>query len=439
MVPWLVFQNPQIVQNKVMSSPITDISFTDIRTFSGTHRAKLSRITLLVGDNSVGKSTFLGCLNALGQMAALPEVDDRTNFFNLKPFCMGSFESIARSGCESFRVGLGLGKGLFHRFAVDFAMGSDPSIEQVRLGVQMYDRASLPGPRLTINREIFEDRPESWRFDGPKFQFYLNRAEVSDLQFTTWLSRYVAHGNLPFSGSTDNFKARVKDPMGLEITAFTKFVNFFRSYFRGPVSTLRISPIPPHGLKRKRKYSHNPIKDYGGDDNLETINSIGHKLGLFEQLDVQMPSANQFEILVNVSGSFYNLVDVGYGVASLLPFIITLANAPPDTTFLLQQPEVHVHPSAQAKLIEMMAKSDHAFVVETHSDHVIRWFRILIKEGVLEPSDVGIIYFERVPEDKSATHLYQISLDRRANLSGHPPSYRQFFSGETNRLLGFAT
>ncbi len=422
-----------------MSCPITDISITDVRAFSGTHRAKLSKITLLVGENSVGKSTFMGCLSALGQMAALHDQDDSTNFFDQEPFSMGSFKSIVRSGCESFRVALGLDKGLFHRFAINFAKSSDTSLEQIKLEVQMDNRGSQPGPSLTINREISEDGPEFWRFDGPKFQFYLNRSEVSDLQFTTWLSRYIAYGNLPFSGSTDNFKTRVNDPMGLEITEFTKFVNFFRNYFRGPISPPQIIPIPPHGLEGEREYSHNPIKARSGDDDLEMINSIGNKLGLFEQLDVRKLSADRFEILVNVSGSFYNLVDVGYGVTSLLPFIITLGNAPPDTVFLLQQPEVHVHPSTQAKLIKIMAKSDHAFVVETHSDHVIRWLRILIKEGVLESSDVGIIYFERVPEDKSATHLHQISLDRRANLSGHPPSYRQFFSRETNRLLGFAT
>ena len=433
----MAFQNPEVVQKIIMSCPITDISITDVRTFPGTHRAKLSKITLLVGENSVGKSTFLGCLNALGQMATLHELDDSTNFFDQQPFYMGAFKSIVRSGCESFRVALGLNKGLFHRFAINFAENSDTSLEQTKLKVQMYNKTSQPAPSLTINREISENGSEFWRFDGPKFQFYLNRAEVSDLQFTTWLSRYIAYGNLPFSGNTDNFRARVNDPMGLEITEFTKFVNFFRNYFRAPLSLPRIIPIPPHGLERERKYPYDPIKSIGGD--LEMINSIGQKLGLFEQLDVRNLSADQCEILVNASGSSYNLVDVGYGITSLLSFIITLGNASPDTVFLLQQPEVHVHPSTQAKLIEMMAQSNHAFVVETHSDHVIRWLRILIKEGVLESSDVGIIYFERVPEDKSATKLHQISLDSRANLRGHPPSYRQFFARETDRLLGFAT
>ena len=438
MVPWLAFQSSKVVQIMIRSFPIKDVSITDVRTFPGTHRAKLSRITLLVGENSVGKSTFLGCLNALGQMAALQELDDRTNLFNQEPFCMGSFGSIVRSGCESFRVALGLDEGLFRQFAINFAQGSDTSFEEIKLEMQMYDRNSQPGPSLTINREISEDRPERWCFDGPKFQFYLNQSEVSDSQFTTWLSRYVAHGNLPFSGDPLRFKKRMNDSVDLEITAFTRFVNFFRNYFRGPISPFRIIPISPHGLDRERKYPYNPIKALGGDIDLEMISSIGRKLDLFEQLDVRELSAGQFGILVNVSGSSYNLVDVGYGIASLLPFIITLGNAPPDTVFLLQQPEVNVHPTAQAKLIEMMARSDHAFVVETHSDHVIRWLRILVKEEVLDPSDAGIIYFERIPEDKSATRLHQISLDRRANLSGHPPGYRQFFSEETDRLLGFA-
>ncbi len=420
-----------------MSCPITDISITDIRTFSGTHRAKMSKITLLVGENSVGKSTFLGCLNALGQMTALNKQDDSTNYFNQKPFLMGSFESIARLGCESFCVALDLDKGLFRQFAIKFAKGIDTSLGEIKLEVQMRDKNSQSGPSLAINREIFEDSPELWRFDGPEFQFYLNRSEVSDSQFTTWLSRYVAHGNLPFSSDPLRFKKRVNNPMVHEITAFTKFVNFFQKYFRGPISSLQVIPISLHGLERRRNYSYNPTKSPVGDGDLQRINRIGRKLDLFEKLDVRELSADQFEILVNVFGSSYNLTDVGYGVTSLLPFIITLGNALPDTVFLLQHPEVHVHPSVQAKLIEMMAKSDHTFVVETHSDHIIRWLRILIKEGVLESSDAGIIYFERIPEDKSTTRIHQISFDRRANFIGHPPNFREFFSGEANRLLGF--
>ena len=84
----------------------------------------------------------------------------------------------------------------------------------------------------------------------------------------------------------------------------------------------------------------------------------------------------------------------------------------------------------------MMVESKHAFVVETHSDHVFDWLRILVTEGQMGASDVSIVYFERVAEDPSATRLYQLSLDGSGNLSGQPRSYREFFSEETARLLG---
>ena len=45
-----------------------------------------------------------------------------------------------------------------------------------------------------------------------------------------------------------------------------------------------------------------------------------------------------------------NLIDVGYGVSQVLPVITELLRSEAPPLFLLQQPEVHLHPSAQAAL-----------------------------------------------------------------------------------------
>lgn len=421
-----------------MGSPVTKISITDVRTLSGTQHAELAKITLLIGENSVGKSTFAGCLNAIGQFSQLHELNDRTNFFDQKPFCMGSFESIARSGCDSFRIDISLKSGLFRRFALDFTENRSYSApRQNRLEIQMRKRSPESDPGLIIASETSEDQPERWRFDGPDFQFLLNRSDVSYTQFTTWLSQSVAYGRLPFSGDSMIFRKRIGNPANKEVTNFIKFVNFFKAHFQGPQPSLRIIPVIPHGLERKRYYPHNPIKAPDNDVDLSAINNVGQKLGLFRQLDVRELSTGKFEVRVNVSGSYYNLMDVGYGIPSLLPFIIAFCGAPSGSLFLLQQPEVHAHPSAQAELIKMMAESNHAFVIETHSDHIIAWFRILVRENFLKSSDVTILYLENAAGDESSTCLRQISLDDHSNLIGQPHNYREFFTEETNRLLGF--
>ena len=419
-----------------MNAALSTVSLTDVRCFSGEQRVDLSKTTLLVGENSVGKTTFLGCLHALGQLASLNELNDQTNYFNQEPFSMGSFDTLARSGSTSFRVAIGLDGGPFRQFAIEFARGADASLKEIALELELSDRPPKGGPTLTIVREAPDSRSERWRFDGPAFQFRLNQSDVSDVQFTTWLSRSIGYGILPFAGNLTQFRKRVGHTTDQDLAMFVNFANFFRHRFRAPEMPLRITPIAPRGLEPRRLYSFNPLAGPSGHMDLDAINDAGRHLSLFNRIDVRQRGRNAFEVLADVSGSLRNLSDVGYGVASLLPFLKALANAPPGTLFLLQQPEVHVHPSAQAKLVEIMARSDHAFIVETHSDHVIDWLRILVKEESLAPSDVAIIYFEPLPGDDSATRLHQISLDPRANLSGQPRSYRQFFSLETAKLLG---
>ena len=422
-----------------MSTALTDLSLTDVRCFAGEQHAQLSKMTLLVGENSVGKTTFLGCLQALGRLAGLDGLSDRINWFDRAPFFMGSFDTFARSGSTSFRVGVGLAGGPFDQFAIQFADGAGACPREMALELQLSDRRSGRRPTLSIVREESGSSTERWRFDGPGFRFRLNQSDVSDVQFTTWLSRAIRYGQLPFDGDVTKFRKRMSPTTNEDLAAFGKFVNFFRHDFRAPETPLRINPIPPHGLDPQRVYTSNPFERSGGDLNLDAVNEVGRELGLFSGIEVRHVGTNAFEVLVDVSGSRHNLMDVGYGVASVLTFTAAIASATAKHLFLLQQPEVHVHPSAQAKLVKMMAKSDHAFVIETHSDHVIAWLRILVKEERLAPSDVSIIYFEPSPGDRSATRLHQISLDGRANLSGQPPTYRQFFSLETAKLLGLPT
>ena len=68
--------------------------------------------------------------------------------------------------------------------------------------------------------------------------------------------------------------------------------------------------------------------------------------------------------------------------------------------FLLQQPEVHLHPRAQAALGSLfcnLAASGKQIIVETHSDYVLDRVYMDIRDSKtdLEADDVSILYFER--------------------------------------------
>ena len=106
--------------------------------------------------------------------------------------------------------------------------------------------------------------------------------------------------------------------------------------------------------------------------------------------------------------------------------------------FLLQQPEVHLHPRAQAALGSLfcsVAGPDRQLVVETHSDYIIDRVRMDVRDGTtdLKPEDVSILYFERGESD---VKIHSIRLDELGNVLNAPDSYGAFFMEETRRSIG---
>ena len=106
--------------------------------------------------------------------------------------------------------------------------------------------------------------------------------------------------------------------------------------------------------------------------------------------------------------------------------------------FLLQQPEVHLHPRAQAalgRLFCQIAGPNCQLVVETHSDHLLDRVRIDVRDGTtnLKPEDVSILFFDRGDLD---VRIHSLRLDQEGNVLNAPPNYRQFFMEEMQRSLG---
>ena len=132
-----------------------------------------------------------------------------------------------------------------------------------------------------------------------------------------------------------------------------------------------------------------------------------------------------------------NIMDVGYGVSQSLPILVDI-HSHRDSLFLLQQPEVHLHPRAQAELATVFAesvrKNGNSFMIETHSDHIVDRMRILVRQGKIPAEDVSILYFEPV---RNAVQIHNIEVDGDGNLENAPSGYRDFFLRESDRLLGF--
>ena len=415
---------------------ISEISIENVRCFGSVQRAKLGRITLLVGENSVGKSTFMGCLQAFANLSSLVGlVED--NPFDVSPFSMGGYDTIARSGASSFSIG-GQFEDHIHS-ATEFTFGrmekGQPYEKHVVFGFSGRDARSTC---IRMSNNYQGDVAKSLlSFIGPNFTFDINWAEISFLPTSAWLSRNVRHGFLPYNADRGTFeKRRGSGVTSKDVAEFGKFVNFFRSEMPLPSSRcFRVSALEPSVPRRRRQYREVP--SYLSDAvERAGIGGVGTTLELWESIELRDTALEDGkEVSVQTRAGSHNLVDVGYGVHSLLPLVGAIASADRRSIFLLQQPEVHVHPIAQAKLAQYMAEGPHDFIIETHSDHVVDRFRLCVMEEVLKPEELLILYFEQ-EGDGSESKIHNISVDSQGNVVDPPDSYREFFLTETERLLG---
>lgn len=123
-----------------------------------------------------------------------------------------------------------------------------------------------------------------------------------------------------------------------------------------------------------------------GADLREALTEFGRASGLFTEVAVRHlgrdSDSNPFQIMVHGRGPRRNLIDVGYGVSQILPILVEVLTQPTGSTFLIQQPEVHLHPRAQAALATLFARLVKErrcrLVVETHSDHFVDRLRTLV-------------------------------------------------------------
>lgn len=137
------------------------------------------------------------------------------------------------------------------------------------------------------------------------------------------------------------------------------------------------------------------------------VNSALSRLGVAYALSVEPQKLEAFEgagaeavvLTDTVNNVRVGMQDVGYGVGQVIPLIaevMTLGSR----TLLIEQPELHLHPGLQAELGEVLADAVKGnpygqIIAETHSEHVILRIQKLIRQQIIPPELVSIVYIDR--------------------------------------------
>lgn len=158
-------------------------------------------------------------------------------------------------------------------------------------------------------------------------------------------------------------------------------------------------------------------------------------------LDVQdVPNANSVSLGLRTSKEtkYYRPVNVGFGLTQVLPIVVAALSARAGGILLVENPEVHLHPSGQALMGQFMAEVAHAgvqVIVETHSDHVLSGVRRAVKAGTLQAKQVAIHFFQAPSEN--AVQVISPTIDRAGNIDQWPAGFFDQFDKDASHFAGW--
>jgi len=159
-------------------------------------------------------------------------------------------------------------------------------------------------------------------------------------------------------------------------------------------------------------------------------------LGLVDRFTVEEIAEGsnrwQAKVVTRRGGSEVLLTDVGFGVSQVLPVITLLLYVPEGSTVLLEQPEIHLHPLAQANLADVLiyaaTRRRIQILLESHSEHLLLRLQRRIAEERIAADDVKL-YFCDVQRDSSV--LTPLWLDVLGQIENWPNNFMGDTFGET--------
>jgi predicted ATPase len=149
-------------------------------------------------------------------------------------------------------------------------------------------------------------------------------------------------------------------------------------------------------------------------------------LDLIEELKINRLGGGRFEVLVKPinSNGLSALNDVGSGISAFMPIIVADLQLSDDSTLFVAEPEIHLHPSIQSKfgdyIIDKINTTDKNYVIETHSEYFLNKIRLAIVKGELKKEDVKVYFLENTGED---TEVYDIDFRKNGGIRNAPQSF----------------
>ena len=146
------------------------------------------------------------------------------------------------------------------------------------------------------------------------------------------------------------------------------------------------------------------------------------KIVSLDDIKIMKIEPSLYAITVRNRDLEFNIADLGNGIAYLLPMLTACAIC--RSIIIIEEPELHLHPCAQAELVDIfvdLVRSGKQVIIETHSEHIIARLCRLVSENKL-PSNLVKIYYVYL-DSNLETKLKELKISSAGVLLEMPDFY----------------
>ncbi len=438
---------------------ITNLQIKNFKSWVDSGQLAMAPLTGFFGSNSSGKTSILQVLLLLKQTVessdrkrALITGDDRTSVD------LGTFYDLVYNHMEDLPIEFDVSWKLPDEIEV-----SDPnSLDQILFKIN----------DLTFHTVIKEinGRPATesfyYSFDNKKFGMHKsntnNNSEYSLVHENYKATRIPGRGwPLPSPMKCYGFPDEATGYY--QNTAFLPdFVLAFESFFR---KIFYLGPLREYPRRRYTWAGDDPggVGDRGGESvsawlakrqaiafsygkgkKKPTVEErIGYwlrEMGLISDFILQPIGKNrkdyELEVKTTRNSPLVSITDVGFGVSQILPILVLCYYVPEKSIIILEQPEIHLHPSVQAMLadlfVEVVSMRNVQIILESHSEHLIRRLQRRIAEEKIKTNQAAL-YFCKMQNSQSK--IEKLDIDLFGNITNWPANFFGDEIGDLNAMI----
>lgn len=423
--------------------PFEKISLANFKSFAATVDVPLAPLTVIFGRNNTGKSSILQSLLLLRQTYDSPVYGARLNLRG-QLYPAGTYGDLVHQ----------------HR-----------TKNHIVIGLRVVSRASVRGD---VELEYSSDEPRLPRLSRLKIEgtgaepLEIRRGRGQGGPYELFVGGTLLGGekNANFRFPVNRFLPLIGDEpprVGRPSVAREKSRKLARELLTEFEETLQaIRAVGPFRRQPERRYEYQGhavnLIDATGENVVNALvdDTTGRRrrkgelvrpvnrwlkaVGRVRLLPLRRisKSARIFEVRLRDtdSGRWANFADVGFGIGQAFPVFVEGLRTPNDGCFLVQEPEIHLHPDAQLAMADFLLELVHSgrrVIAETHSENLLLRIRRSVARRAIEANDVSIIYVDKKADGSSTAR--RLEIDELGQVGQWPRGFMEDATRERMDLL----